>query len=75
MAKEEGKGGNISASNRWRGGDKQMKIGPAVLAQWNGWETEGNRMTEGGMGGEGEENGQGKKMVRGVGGESQRIKQ
>lgn len=27
-----------------------MKIGPAVLAKWNGWETEGNRMTEGEMG-------------------------
>ena len=47
----KGKGGNISAPNRWRGGDKQMKIGPAVLAQWNSWETEGNRMTEGEMGG------------------------
>lgn len=46
----EGKGGNISAPNRWRGGDKQMKIGPAVLAQWNGWETGENRMTEGEMG-------------------------
>lgn len=47
-----------------------MKIGPAVLAQRNGWETEGNRMTEGEIGG-----GKGKKMVRGVGEKSQRIKQ
>lgn len=44
-----------------------MKIGSAVLAQWNGWETGGNRMTEGEKGGEGEEKGQGKKTVRGVG--------
>lgn len=43
-----------------------MKIGPAVLAQCNGWETEGNRMTEGEMGGEGEEKGLGKKLGRGV---------
>lgn len=28
----KGKGRNVSAPNRWRGGDKQMKIGPAVLA-------------------------------------------
>lgn len=33
MAKKGEKGRDISASNRWRGGDKQMKIGPAVLAQ------------------------------------------
>lgn len=45
------RGENIIAPNRWRGGDNQMKIGPAELAQWNGWETEGNRMTEGEMGG------------------------
>lgn len=47
-----------------------MKIGPAVLAQWNGWETEGNRMTEGGWRGveEGNGKGKGKKIVKGVGG-------
>lgn len=37
-----------------------------MLAQWNGLETEGNRMTEGEMRGEGEEKGWGKKMVKGV---------
>lgn len=74
MAKE---GGNISACNRWRGGDKQMKIGPAMLAQWNCWEIEGNRMTEWGWrdGEEEKGKGKGKKIVKGVGVGGQRIKQ
>lgn len=32
-SKTGGKGENISAVNRWRGGDNQMKMGTAELAQ------------------------------------------
>ena len=46
----KGKGGNISAPNRWRGGDRQMKISCSVGSVE--WQREGNRMTEGEMGGE-----------------------